>query len=142
MKFINSSYENGISTVIMEHKGEYFTGIAKLHPDDIDKASEFAGGDLAESRAVIKALKYERKLLLQEAETCRKFVRACKQQKNWDNDSSTAKSIYHQLNIKIKKVNEITDEINKMLSSNEKTIMRRDIVLNAIERNRAKKDNL
>lgn len=114
MKFISSDYdkETGISTVTIEYKKEKFTGTAKLHPEDKDSVSEVYGGTIAETRAIIKALKKERKVLIEEAEVCRKFIKACSQCKNWDKESSTAKVAYRQLNLKIKAANKKADEIN------------------------------
>ena len=142
MKFIDSSYTNGISVVILEHKGKKFKGVALLHPEDKKKnrESEIIGGIYAEDRAMIKALKYERQLLIQEAEACRKFITSCKQQKTWDNESPTAKTIYHQLNVKTKKINEITDEINQMILDLKREMIRRDVILDAFQNKKTKAD--
>ena len=86
MKFIDNFYDKevGRSVVIMEHRKKRFVGKAFLSPDDEKKASEYVGCAYAETRAVIKALKYERKILKEDAETCRKFIKACECYKGWD----------------------------------------------------------
>lgn len=143
MRFINSMYDSktGYSTVTIEHMGKRFFGTASLHPDDKDKASKYAGCAYAETRAEIKALKYERKIVKEKAEECRKLVKACEQYKNWDKDSPSAKIIYRQLNVRIKKVNKLTDAINHKMKNLEKSIWKRDITVKAFERNRSKKVN-
>ena len=69
MKFISSSYDKttGRSKVVMQHLGVKFIGNAQVHPDEFDKASEYAGCYYAELRATIKALKYERMISLSES---------------------------------------------------------------------------
>jgi hypothetical protein len=134
--------KTGYSTVTIEHMGKRFFGIASLHPDDKDKASKYAGCSYAETRAEIKALKYERKIAKEKAEEFRKIVKACEQYKNWDKNSPSAKIIYRQLNLKIRKVNELTDIINQKMKNLEKAIWKRDITIKAFERNRSKKINM
>jgi hypothetical protein len=134
--------KTGYSRVIIEHMGKQFSGIASLHPDDKDKASKYAGCSYAETRAEIKALKYERKIAKEKAEEFRKIVKACEQYKNWDKNSPSAKIIYRQLNLKIRKVNELTDIINQKMKNLEKAIWKRDITIKAFERNRSKKINM
>ena len=68
IKIIDSDFntETGISTTkILTDLGS-FTGIAKLHPDDQDKASRFAGCRYAEIRATIKYMKMKKKLFKEE----------------------------------------------------------------------------
>jgi hypothetical protein len=134
MRFIKSEYDNGHSLVIMEHLHGLFEGFARLHPDDANHASEYAGCAYAETRATIKALKYEHMLAKKDAETCRKFIKSCECYKNWDPESSTAKAAYRQLNRRIRKVNKLADEINNLMKGLEKSIWSRDITLKAIER--------
>lgn len=57
----NFDRKTGISSVTINTPYGQFTGIAKLHPEDINHASEFAGCEIAEMRANIKYLKEQRK---------------------------------------------------------------------------------
>lgn len=145
MKFISSLYDGakGFSSVVMEHLGKNFIGSAHLHPDDASRASEYAGCAYAETRATIDALKYERKLLKEDAEACRKFIKACECYKGWDPESPTARAAYRQLNRRIKKVNDITEEINDLMFNLERHIWKRDITINALDKNKQNrlKDN-
>lgn len=144
MEFISGTFDKktGISTVVMEHLGVRFEGIARLHPDDIDNASEFAGCSFAETRATIKALKYERKMVKEKAEQARKFIKQCECYKNWDPESSTARAAYRQMNRYVKKVKQLTDIINYMDFKLKRSMWDRDITLKAFERNKTKKFNL
>lgn len=141
MKFISSSYnpETGISTVTMQHMGKKFVGTAKLHPDEKDKGSEYAGCYYAEIRATILALKYERKIAQIEADICRNFVKSLECYNKFNKNDNSAKTVYHLLNKKIKRVNDITDHINFNLHQLQTAIFNRSIVVNAIERKKKSK---
>lgn len=141
MKFIESNYskESHRSYVLLKHLGQLFLGQAKLSPEDEDIASEYAGCAYAESRAYIKALKYERELAKEEAEVCRKFVKACASHKIWDPNSPTAKAIYHQLNVKIKKVNKLADLINAEEKRLQQAMWTRDVTIKAFQENKQKR---
>lgn len=140
MKFVDGyTLKDGTSIVIIEHKGELFTGNAKLHPEDKEKMSEFTGCRYAEIRATIKAFKHERNILKAEAEDCRRMIKACSQDKRWDPKSPTAKVAYRQLNIRIKKVNKITEKINQMMFELNKTIWSDGVVSNALNKYKQKK---
>lgn len=46
--------EEGYAEFTIYEKGEVYTGIARLHPDDVDFGTEFTGLTIAETRAKIK----------------------------------------------------------------------------------------
>lgn len=138
MKFISSSYspKTGKSEVVMQHLGVKFKGTAQLHPDDQEHASNFAGCYLAELRAKILALKYERYLAKKKSDDAIDFMKSCENYAAFDPESPTAKAMFRQINRRIKKVNDLTDEINELLKELDMTQRRRQIVLNAIKRNK------
>lgn len=135
--FIEAS---GKSFVELEHKGKYYLGMAKLHPEDKKDglASRYTGCRYAELRAEIKALKAEYKAEKAACEECRKFVKACTQYKNFDKESTTAKSIFRQLNCRIKRVNQLADKINEKVRDLDMAIRQKDIVHKAIQNKRDK----
>jgi hypothetical protein len=144
MKFIKSSFdpETGISTVVMQHMGKKFTGVAKIHPEEKDHASEIAGCAFAETRAIIKALKYERKLAKEKADMAIDFVKSCECYTKFNKEDAAAKSMYRQLNQRIKRVNDITDEINAHMEALNTAMFRRQVVIKAFKRKKmSKKDN-
>lgn len=61
MKFLYGYFhpQTGESVVALADKNGVYTGQARLHPDDKDYASEFAGCRLAERRAWIQYLRKE-----------------------------------------------------------------------------------
>lgn len=143
MKFIKSYYDRPTKTsyVVMQHLGKKFEGIAHIHPDHLDTASEYAGCYYAEIKATIKALKYERKKAKEEAEICRKFVKAIECYSKFNPEEESAKSVYRQLSKKIKKVNDLTDQINNLMLFLETQIHNRDNILKFIADKKAKQDN-
>ena len=136
MKFIKSCYDpdTGLSFVIMQHLGKKFVGEARLHPEDNENASRYAGCEYAEIRAAIKALKYERKIAKNKADQALDFYKSCIGYTNFDPESDTAKVIKRQLNQRIKKVNDITDNINELMEELDRKIHCRAIVTNALKR--------
>ena len=141
MKFLYSrfEYDGGVTTVVMEHMGKEFSGKAKTHPDDMENMSEIMGGKIAEARATIKALKYERQIEKEKCEECRKFLKACQGYKNFDKESPTARAMFRQLNQRIKAVNRITDQINTIYKGIEKSIWDRDITIKALKAKKGQK---
>jgi hypothetical protein len=143
MKFISSHYnqEKGLSNVCVQHLGKKFNGLASAHPDDKENWSELAGCSYAETRAMIEALKYERQLAKQKADDALDFVKSCECYSKFNKDDPSAKVIYRQLNQRIKRVNDLADEINDLYAALDTSIKRREIILNAIKAKKAKEDN-
>lgn len=142
MKFIDSYYDEstGKSRVIVQHLGKKFTGAAIVHPDDKENASSYAGCEYAEIRATIKALKYERKILKEKADASIDFLHACECYKDFIKDSKTARVMYRQINRRVARVNEITDQINDLYKELEQKQMRRKIIVNAVKHYKTKKN--
>lgn len=144
MKFISSSYDpnTGKSEVVMQHFGIKFIGIAQIHPDDWENASSYEGCFIAENRAIILALKYERHLAKKKSDEAIDLLKACEHYTKFDKDSPTAKVLYRQVNRRIKRVNDITDKINNIYKAIEMHTHARSTVLKAIKRKKemSKKD--
>ena len=141
MKFISSSYdeETGKSVVVLQHMGKKFKGVAHVHPSDKEIASSFAGCEYAEIRAMIQALKYERRRMKERADAAIEFVHACECYKGFIKDSKSAKAVYRQLNRRIARVNELADEINDLYKQLEQKQNKRQIIINAVKRYKTKK---
>lgn len=114
--FFNDCTKDGNTTcVTVLHNGELYKGYSHCHPDD--RFNGVRGGRIAEARATINALKAERRAKIAECEACRAFVNSVTSHKDFDTTSPEAKFMYHQLNMRYKAVNKITDEINSLLLS-------------------------
>ena len=142
MKFIESGYNptTGVSYVVMQHLGKKFEGYAKLNPSE-PEGSSYAGCYYAELRATIKALKYERALAKQKSDMALDFVKSIEGYSKFNKEDPSAKAVYRQLNQRIKKVNDLADQINAIYEELDSAIRRRDIVTKAIDRKKSKMDN-
>lgn len=138
MQLVTSIYNEdlGVSVCEIIHKQQVYAGFARLHPEDKEAGlgSKYTGCRYAELRAEIKALKAEYKKEKAACEECRKFVKACTQYKNFDNESPTAKAMFRQLNRRIKRVNDLADKINQKMMDLDMAIKQKDIVHKALER--------
>ena len=116
MKFITSDYnsETGSSTVVVKHLGVIFVGWADLHPEDKPYGSMYTGCTIAEIRATIKALRYELKLAEDEARYCKSLVNSCTSCKNFNKYSKSSKVLFRQYNRRVKRVQDIKDEIKDL----------------------------
>ena len=63
MKFLRGRFnkETGVSIVTLSDRYGRYTGVAILHPDDKNNASEYTGCSIAEQRAWIQALQNRRR---------------------------------------------------------------------------------
>lgn len=127
MKFISSSYDkdSGTSYVTVQHLGKKFKGIAHVHPDEKEYASEFAGCDYAEIRAMIKAYKYERKIAKIKSDEAIDFVKSCLCYKDFNKDDPSAIVVKRQLQKRIDRVNKITNKINILINILDEKIKQR-----------------
>lgn len=90
---ISSNYDEntGISkTVILTDLGS-FEGIAKLHPEDKEIASRFAGCRYAEERAIIKYAKMKIKVINNQLEVLKKVANEIKNKKYYKENSTGIK---------------------------------------------------
>lgn len=143
MKFISSSYDPNTytSTVIMQHLGKKFIGTAHATEQDQEKASEYAGCAYAELKATIKALKYERKIAKERADQAYDFVKAIQCYSKFNKDSASAKVVYRQLRQRIKRVNDLTDQINEVYKNLDYSIHHREVILEVFKKKKSKIDN-
>ena len=79
-----SSYEDGLSTVILKNKFGEFTGHAKLHEEDIPFESQLAGCRFAEMKAQIKVFQAQIKQERATIKALQDFEKALKNLKDAD----------------------------------------------------------
>lgn len=111
IKFIDSmtDLEARESQVVVSMLGKDYIGSAKCHPEE--SWSEFVGCRYAETRAEIAALKDLYRQKKNECDSLKNFVKSLECYKNFDKESSMAKIIYRQLNIRVREVNRLAEEI-------------------------------
>ena len=128
---------SGISKAIITYKGRTFIGEARLHPDDA--WSNFFGCSLAEDRAMLKLNKTLYREAKKKCDACREFVNSLTQYKDFDPDSTVAKTIFRQLNRRIKEVNRLGDEITMCELAIMQHTKTREKVLDLLNKNKSDK---
>lgn len=130
MKLLYSYFypQTGESVSVLSNKNGTYTGSAKLHPDDQNVASQYAGCRLAEYRAWIKYLKSERrnnKIKLDTIKQLNKEINLYCPDIN--------QKIQRRINLKIRdyynNIQEINDEIQQLQTKIKKDIETRDLIL-------------
>ena len=121
-----------ISKAIIEYKDKIYTGIARCHKEDT--WSNFFGYRLAETRAYIKILKDRFKDKKIEYKAIGNFIKSIESYKTFDNKSDIAKSMYKQLNIKKKELDNLKIKIDLLKKQINKNIEERDRFLTKISK--------
>lgn len=71
----------GVATCTFAYKNERFVGKARCHPEDEDMKNKLTGSTLAEWRALIKLLKFQKKELVTELHGIKVFYNTIKDSK-------------------------------------------------------------
>lgn len=115
LKFYDSIFSKHSGCALVKLKdtktGEIFYGVSKCHEDDMPYVSEYFGCEIAELRAHIKVFKKQKKEIWKEYKACKNIIAAACNMKAFDSDSSTAKAVFHQLNLKEKEYKAICNKI-------------------------------
>lgn len=101
IKIIDTLYdiETRTSTVIINTDLGKFTGKAKLHEEDEDIQSSFAGYNYAEARAVIKYMKTKAKNIGFQIKGLKDCEQAMKNKKDYNHHSVEARTVRKQIKI-------------------------------------------
>lgn len=130
MKFLSNSFnpETGISQVTLADKYGRYTGIAKLHPDDIQHKNEITGFRLAERRAWIKSLKdqlYRKRYMLKAIKDLKKDFEF----QNCELDKKTLRRINLKLRDYTQNIEELKNAIHLFQEETKKDIQTRERLL-------------
>lgn len=111
MKMIYSHYEpeTGISKIILADKRGKYTGIAKLHPEEKQNESRFAGLRLAEYRAWINYFKSEVRRIREKLNTVKSL------KKDMDKYDNPNKKVQRRVNLKIRDYSQELIDLKKAI---------------------------
>ena len=132
-KLIFSKYDEstGVSTSTIRCKYGEFTGIARLNPEDKTNASSFVGCEIAERRAIIKALKTQLKEVKAMQKAVKMIIQDLEKSKTYQKHSVENRRLrksywlYQKQILDIKKnISDIEESINTKLSERA-TILKR-----------------
>lgn len=119
IKTIASDYnENtGLSSVTISTDLGEFTGYSKLHPEDVEIASKYAGCRYAEMRAGIKYMKAKARISKYTLDYLNKIYKNLKQMKSFDENYKGAKLLEKEIYL-------LEDEV-ETFKTNAKTLQER-----------------
>lgn len=132
-KLIFSKYEEstGVSISVIRCRYGEFTGIARLNPEDRANASSFVGCEIAERRAVIKALKAQLREVKAMQKAVEMIIEELEKSKTYQKHSVENRRLrksywlYQKQILDIKKnISDIEESINTKLSERA-TILKR-----------------
>ena len=130
----------GISFATIQTPFGEFTGISKMHPKE-KIASNFIGCENAEKRAIIKALKEQKKLIMAQRKIMQEYYNLISNMKGFNKDSkeaSKARKYIYDLNDKIYY---ISHNIKEIYSTIKKQDEARTELLKNIRKKKMNKDN-
>ena len=140
IKLVNAEYipSSGVSYAVIKTKYGMFSGKARLHPDDKEKASNYIGCEYAEARATAKALKAElkeKRLILKEFENFEKRMKGYKNYNPYSFEMSKLRKKIYELRAEV-------EDLKKTINGVENTIKKTDISRqNFLERFNKDKEN-
>lgn len=106
--------ETGIAICVIEYSGEKFYGKAVCHDSDMDFLSERTGCSIAESRALIKQMKYIKKCeLMPELKALKNTYHVMTVNKNFNHDSVEARIMRRHIKMKEAEILDIKNTITK-----------------------------
>ena len=99
IKLIESNFdrETGISYAKIQTDYGVFAGSAKLHEEDKEHVSSFAGCHYAETRAIIAYMKHRVKLLNERIESLENCKKVLENRKEYDHNSVENRTIRKQI---------------------------------------------
>lgn len=99
IKTIMSDYnqDTGLSKVTIATDLGQFTGYAKLHPEDKEIASNYAGCRYAEMRATVKYMKVKRRIAEYKLEPLNRIYNDLKSSKNFNENNKGVKMLQKQI---------------------------------------------
>lgn len=125
IKLLNSNYDEktGISNVTILTDYGNFSGTSKLHEEDREISSSFAGCQYAEMKAIIKYMKYRIKLINERIEGLENCKKVLINKKDYNHNSSENRTIRKQIYLLKKQKQDFKDRIislhNRMLQNME-----------------------
>lgn len=131
IKLIESNFdrETGVSYAKIQTDYGVFAGSAKLHEEDKEHVSSFAGCHYAETRAIIAYMKHRVKLLnerIKSLENCKKVL---ENRKEYDHNSVENRTIRKQIYLLKKQKAEWIQRISSLSEKLYQMMMQRDKVV-------------
>lgn len=135
IKMIKSNFDEmtGISEVTIATDIGEFSGTSKLHDEDRNISSSFAGCQYAEMKAIIKYMKYRVKIInerIKGLDNCRKTL---ENKKNYNHNSDENRTIRKQIYILNKQKQELKNKIFSLHDRMMRNMEQREKIINKIK---------
>lgn len=135
IKMIKSNFDEmtGISEVTIATDIGEFSGTSKLHDEDRNISSSFAGCQYAEMKAIIKYMKYRVKIInerIKGLDNCRKTL---ENKKNYNHNSDENRTIRKQIYILNKQKQELKNKISSLHDRMMRNMEQREKIINKIK---------
>ena len=135
IKMIKSNFDEmtGISEVTIATDIGEFSGTSKLHDEDRNISSSFAGCQYAEMKAIIKYMKYKVKIInerIKGLDNCRKTL---ENKKNYNHNSDENRTIRKQIYILNKQKQELKNKIFSLHDRMMRNMEQREKIINKIK---------
>ena len=131
----------GTASCIIEYDGLTFCGIAKCHPNDEDMQSEKVGMYIAELRAKIKFMQYQKRIDRAKVDALKNLLFSMDMSKHFDCNSYAVKRLYKHLKAAMLEVENDRKLIEDYRIEIKRYIDTKDIFYKYIRRNREKDKN-
>ena len=131
IKLIESNFdrETGVSYAKIQTDYGVFVGSAKLHEEDKEYVSSFAGCHYAETRAIIAYMKHRVKLLNERIESLENCKKVLENRKEYDHNSVENRTIRKQIYLLKKQKAEWIQRISSLSEKLYQMMMQRDKVV-------------
>lgn len=136
----NFDKETGITTCIITDGNDVFYGIAKCAPEDRDMMNENTGCIIAENRASVKMLQYQRNILKYKYDAIHQYIYTINQSKKYNSNDYYVRQAFRQMRMYKEDIATIDEYIDKLKTSLRQFINDKDNFYKKIRANR-EKDN-
>lgn len=135
IKLLNSNYDEttGISNVTILTDYGNFSGTSKLHEEDREISSSFAGCQYAEMKAIIKYMKYRIKLINERIESLENCKKVLMNKKDYNHNSSENRTIRKQIYLLKKQKQDFKDRIISLHNRMIKNMEQREKIITKIK---------
>lgn len=134
--YSNFNRETGISTVIIKNKYGKFKGWSRLHIEDEQYASNYAGCRFAEFKAEIKCLKKQRADLKLRLKELNYFKKMLEDTNGYNVDSIEARKLRKRIHIVSKEIHTFDEKIESATNALQQEIKARDKALSFLKKYR------
>ena len=128
----------GVCRCCLRYRNDKYLGFAYVHPLDADMISEKVGQEIAYNRAMINALKDQKKNLKLELKGLNSLYYSMKHSPHFNTKSYEAKMLYRQIKMRMDDIESIDEAIQNIENYLKGYIDRKDALYQKIRLNRNK----